>query len=138
MSFADSVWEGQSTRAADPGLALRSNLHPFFPFPATILRIAQLIISYKATPVRRLGTGSDAALHAPHSAPHGAGDGTDMTRILFLHGLSGSPVWRIGVSGQSSGEWKPSDSLLVGILTQWRPDEKVLIATSTAKLPPSW
>jgi hypothetical protein len=53
-------------------------------------------------------------------------------------GLSGSPVWRIGVSGRSPNEWKPTDSLLVGVLTQWRPDEKVLIATSTAKLPPNW
>lgn len=58
--------------------------------------------------------------------------------LVDPRGLSGSPVWRIGVSGRSSGEWKPTDSLLVGILTQWRPDEKVLIATSTEKLPPSW
>jgi hypothetical protein len=58
--------------------------------------------------------------------------------LVDPHGLSGSPVWRIGVSGRSSAEWKPSDSLLVGILTQWRPDEMVLIATSTEKLPPSW
>ena len=58
--------------------------------------------------------------------------------LVDPRGLSGSPVWRIGVSGRSSNEWKPSDSLLVGILTQWRPDEKVLLATSTAILPPSW
>ena len=58
--------------------------------------------------------------------------------LVDPHGLSGSPVWRIGVSGRSSKEWKASDSLLVGVLTQWRPVEKVLIATSTAKLPPSW
>ena len=58
--------------------------------------------------------------------------------LVDPQGLSGSPVWRIGVSGRSSHEWKPSDSLLVGILTQWRPDEKVLIATSTEKLPPTW
>lgn len=57
--------------------------------------------------------------------------------LVDPRGLSGSPVWRIGVSGRSSREWKPSDSLLVGILTQWRPDEKVLIATSTATLPPN-
>jgi hypothetical protein len=58
--------------------------------------------------------------------------------LVDPRGLSGSPVWRIGVSGRSSNEWKPSDSLLVGILAQWRPDEKVLIATSTETLPPSW
>jgi hypothetical protein len=58
--------------------------------------------------------------------------------LVDPRGLSGSPVWRIGVSGRSSNEWKPSDSLLVGILTQWCPTEKVLIATSTERLPPSW
>jgi hypothetical protein len=58
--------------------------------------------------------------------------------LVDPHGLSGSPVWRIGVSGGRSREWKPGDSLLVGVLTQWRPDEKVLIATSTEKLPPTW
>jgi hypothetical protein len=52
--------------------------------------------------------------------------------------LSGSPVWRIGVSGRSSRDWKPGDSLLVGILTRWHPGEKVLIATSTEKLPTNW
>jgi hypothetical protein len=58
--------------------------------------------------------------------------------LVDPRGLSGSPVWRIGVSGRSSREWTASDSLLVGILTQWRPDEKVLVASSTANLPPSW
>lgn len=58
--------------------------------------------------------------------------------LVDPHGLSASPVWRIGVSGRSSREWKPTDSLLVGILTHWCPDEKVLLATSTEELPPSW
>ena len=58
--------------------------------------------------------------------------------LIDPHGLSGSPVWRIAVSGRSSTEWRPGNSLLVGILTQWRPDERVLIATSTKKLPPNW
>lgn len=58
--------------------------------------------------------------------------------LIDPHGLSGSPVWRIGAIGRSSREWKPSDSLLVGILTQWRPKERVLVATSTQKLPLSW
>lgn len=56
--------------------------------------------------------------------------------IVAPQGLSGGPVWRLGVSGRSSKEWQPSDSLLVGVLTQWRPDEKVLIASSTKRLPP--
>jgi hypothetical protein len=58
--------------------------------------------------------------------------------LVDPHGLSGSPVWRIGVSGRSSREWNPGDSLLVGILTRWNRDEKILVATSTEKLPPNW
>src|ERR1700722_515074 len=45
------------------------------------------------------------------------------------HGLSGSPVWRIGLSGRSAAEWKPELSLIVGFLTQWRPAEKVIVAS---------
>jgi hypothetical protein len=54
------------------------------------------------------------------------------------HGLSGSPVWRIGVSGRSSREWRPEDSLLVGVLSQWHPEKAVLIATSTDRIPATW
>lgn len=54
------------------------------------------------------------------------------------HGLSGSPVWRIGVSGRSAHLWQPDDSLLVGVVTQWRPEQKVLVATSVSKIPPDW
>jgi hypothetical protein len=71
--------------------------------------------------------------------PDGMVDETGAARdLVHPDGLSGSPVWRIGVSGRRSREWKPSDSLLVGILTHWRLDVKVLIATSTERLPPSW
>ena len=49
-------------------------------------------------------------------------------------GLSGSPVWRIGISGRSREEWSPKLSLVVGFLTQWRPDDKVLVATSAGRL----
>ncbi len=45
------------------------------------------------------------------------------------HGLSGSPVWRIGASGQPMNEWSPELCLAVGVVTQWRPDEKILVAT---------
>ncbi len=49
-------------------------------------------------------------------------------------GLSGSPVWRLGASGRSTTEWTPEASRLVGIVTNWNPDHKVLIATSAARL----
>ncbi len=45
------------------------------------------------------------------------------------HGLSGCPVWRIGASGQPAKDWVPDWSLLVGIVTQWRTDAQILVAT---------
>ncbi|HEX5447508.1 MAG TPA: hypothetical protein VFW87_27075 [Pirellulales bacterium] len=58
--------------------------------------------------------------------------------VVDPRGLSGSPVWRIGISGRSLHDWTPSDSLLAGVLTQWRPNEKILIATSMDNLPATW
>ncbi|MGK4000185.1 hypothetical protein [Sorangium sp. So ce1024] len=48
---------------------------------------------------------------------------------LDPHGLSGSPVWRIGATGQKMDAWKPELAMLVGVVTAWRPDEKLLLAT---------
>lgn len=48
---------------------------------------------------------------------------------LDPHGLSGSPVWRIGATGQKVDAWKPELAMLVGVVTAWRPDEKLLLAT---------
>ena len=57
-------------------------------------------------------------------APDGAsGDWVDP------RGLSGSPVWRIGAGGGAAAEWEPAKSKLVGIVTQWKPDEKLIVAT---------
>ncbi len=50
------------------------------------------------------------------------------------HGMSGSPVWRIGISGRSLAGWSVEDSLLVGFLTHWREDTQLLIATEAARL----
>lgn len=49
-------------------------------------------------------------------------------------GLSGSPVWRIGISGRAREEWSPALSVVVGFLTQWRQEDRVLIATSAERL----
>jgi hypothetical protein len=53
---------------------------------------------------------------------------------LDPRGLSGSPVWRIGASGQKVDAWKPELSLLVGVVTTWLPDEKLLLATKAGPL----
>jgi hypothetical protein len=57
--------------------------------------------------------------------------GPDGQRAEWLdpHGLSGSPVWRIGASGLAVDRWPPGRAVLVGVVTQWRPDEKLLVAT---------
>lgn len=44
-------------------------------------------------------------------------------------GLSGSPVFRIGISGRKASEWRPEWSLLVGVVKQWDPKHKLLVAT---------
>lgn len=54
--------------------------------------------------------------------------------VVDPHGMSGSPVWRIGVSGRSLIEWSVEDSLLVGWLTQWRDDKGLLVATEASRL----
>lgn len=48
------------------------------------------------------------------------------------HGLSGSPVWRIGAGGSTASDWTPSRCRLVGIVTQWRPDEQLIVATKVS------
>jgi len=53
---------------------------------------------------------------------------------LDPRGLSGSPVWRIGASGTRIDEWTPELSTLVGIITQWRPDERIIVATKAQAL----
>ena len=59
----------------------------------------------------------------------GAGD-----PFIDPHGLSGGGVWRIGLSGGTAAGWKPQLSWLVGIVTQWRPDQKILIASKAERL----
>jgi hypothetical protein len=49
-------------------------------------------------------------------------------------GLSGSPVWRIGASGRRIAEWSPDWAQLVGILTGWNEERRVLVATRASKV----
>lgn len=49
-------------------------------------------------------------------------------------GLSGGPVWRIGVSGRPTAEWTPDQSLLVGIVTHWQTEKELLVATYATRL----
>lgn len=53
---------------------------------------------------------------------------------LDPRGMSGSPVWRIGIQGRSASEWTPEHSIVIGFLTQWRPAEKVLVGTIAVRL----
>jgi hypothetical protein len=50
------------------------------------------------------------------------------------YGLSGSPVWRLGASLMSSRKWTPECSQLVGVITHWNYNAKILIATSASKI----
>jgi hypothetical protein len=55
-----------------------------------------------------------------------APDGSDW---VDPEGLSGSPVWRIGATAIRARDWTPERSRLVGVVTQWKPDQKVIVAT---------
>jgi hypothetical protein len=54
--------------------------------------------------------------------------------LMGPRGLSGSPVWRIGASGRKRGEWSPECAQLVGVVTHWNQDSKLLIATKASKI----
>lgn len=54
--------------------------------------------------------------------------------LVMPAGLSGSPVWRIGAYHRDPEAWTPKDALLVGLVTRWNPDHRVLLATEFAAL----
>jgi hypothetical protein len=49
-------------------------------------------------------------------------------------GLSGAAVWRIGAYKRSASAWRPQDGRLVGIVTRWNVDKRVLLATGAEHL----
>lgn len=49
-------------------------------------------------------------------------------------GLSGSPVWRIGARRIAPEQWSPERCQLVGVVTRWNHDKKVLLAVGAAEL----
>jgi hypothetical protein len=44
-------------------------------------------------------------------------------------GLSGSPVFRIGAYKRAANEWHPTSARLVGVVTRWNHEKRVLLAT---------
>lgn len=62
------------------------------------------------------------------------GSGQPLDSLPDPRGLSGCPVFRIGISGQRARDWQPSLSRLVGFVTEWMQDFGLLIATSVARV----
>lgn len=54
--------------------------------------------------------------------------------LVLPPGLSGSPVWRIGAYQRDAKFWTPTDAMLVGIVSRWNHEKKVLLATNVAQL----
>jgi hypothetical protein len=52
--------------------------------------------------------------------------------LVMPPGLSGSPVWRIGAYNQRPETWAPSASRLVGVVTRWNQERRVLLAAEIA------
>ena len=50
------------------------------------------------------------------------------------HGMSGSPVWRVGMAGHSAKDWSAQNCVLVGFLTRWSNDNQLLLATKVSRL----
>src|SRR5207244_6263106 len=61
------------------------------------------------------------------------GNGERVDSLNDPHGMSGCPVWRIGASGRLAKDWTPELCSLIGIVTEWRTDSEVLVATSASK-----
>ena len=77
----------------------------------------------------------------PMYFPEGAmvDDSGTVAQGLNPHGLSGSPVWRIGVSRGSALTWSPDQARLVGVITHWWNDKTLprgnfLAATQASSL----
>lgn len=60
-------------------------------------------------------------------------DGAQASLVL-PPGLSGSPVWRIGAYQRDPRSWTPRDAVLVGVVTRWNHEKKVLLATEISRL----
>lgn len=75
----------------------------------TDLALSQFALDYEPTNLQSVGDAPD-----PWQRPHG---------------LSGSPVWRIGLLESGADDWDPSQAQLGGILTQWRPKEHLLVGS---------
>jgi len=54
--------------------------------------------------------------------------------LVMPPGLSGSPVWRVGAYRHKPEEWSPSASRLVGVVTRYNHDKRVLLATEISVL----
>lgn len=63
-----------------------------------------------------------------------SGDTFTGQRPRGASGLSGSPVWRIGAAGRSIKNWDTECAQLVGIVTHWNEEQRVLIATRASCL----
>jgi len=51
--------------------------------------------------------------------------------FVLADGLSGSPVFRIGANQGMPDEWNPGRAMLVGVITRWNHEKRVLLATGS-------
>jgi hypothetical protein len=63
-----------------------------------------------------------------------AGPGGTPDFLPDPHGLSGSPVFRIGLSGGSAKDWSPELTRFVGVVTQWMQDAELILAVGASEL----
>lgn len=102
--------------------------------PDEFLQPHEFAIRFEFEPSFVVGENPTEASEADWREVFGEREKSFHERSLGAYGLSGSPVFRIGASGRKMGEWSPELSRLVGVVTKWDIDQKILIATSSAKL----
>lgn len=83
------------------------------------LELHQFAVDFDITRCQAEQGSPEGELFDPHKGPGG---------------LSGSPVWRIGASGRKVADWSPAWAQLVGIVTGWNKQKRVLVATRASKL----
>jgi hypothetical protein len=117
---------------------------PDYPFiPEDFLKEHEFALNFEADPTGIfLGPGETAVETrqnvkddwAATFESAGAHETLPGTKTRGAFGLSGSPVWRIGAAGRSAKDWTAEWCELVGIVTCWNAERKLLVATFASKL----
>src|SRR5258708_15319821 len=113
---------------------LKSDLPNYEFLPSGILKPHEFGINFWTEPSHFLDADKKQSNIEDWSAVFSDGVSLPGQKAHGPFGLSGSPVWRLGASGKRVSEWTPECSQLVGVVTHWDKENKILIATQASKI----